>query len=110
MERQRQIKRTLAAPESIAVVRQLLADGAHSNRSALTAAKCEHFGFVDALGRAQIAGCFKGLRELEHAGHFALPPAGPEVAARASAGLRGAWTRPYPSRTMCPRRPARCKA
>lgn len=76
MERQHQIKRTLSAPESIEVIRRLLAEDAHSNRAALVQATCRQFGFVDARGRAQTAGCVKALRELEHAGHFALPAGG----------------------------------
>jgi len=31
------------------------------------------FGFLDAFGRAQTAGCVKALRKLERAGHFTLP-------------------------------------
>lgn len=77
MERQHQIKRTLAAPEAIDAVQRLLAGGVHASRSALVHATCSHFGFVDALGRAQTAGCVKALRELEQAGHFVLPAAGP---------------------------------
>ena len=77
MERQHQIKRTLAAPESIVAIRRLLVDDLHASRSALVRATCKHFGFVDARGRAQTAGCVKALRELEHAGHFVLPAAGP---------------------------------
>lgn len=77
MERQHQIKRTLAAPEAIDAVQRLLADGVHTSRSALVHATCSHFGFVDARGRAQTAGCVKALRELELAGHFTLPAAGP---------------------------------
>lgn len=73
MERQNQIKRTLSAPESIEVVRRLLAEGAHASRAALAHATCSHFGFVDARGRTQIASCVKALRELERVGHFALP-------------------------------------
>ena len=76
MERQHQIKRTLSAPESIEVIRRLLAEGTHGSRAALVQAACSQFGFVDARGRAQTAGCVKALRELEHAGHFALPTAG----------------------------------
>lgn len=53
------------------------ADGPHASRAALAHAVCEHFGFVDARGRAQLAGCVKALREPEHAGHFKLPVAGP---------------------------------
>ncbi len=77
MERQHQIKRTLAAPESIEVVRRLVAEGGHVARSTLVQATCMHFGFVDARGRAQSAGCAKALRELEQAGHIVLPAAGP---------------------------------
>jgi hypothetical protein len=86
MERQHQIKRTLAAPESIDAVRRLLAEGMHANRSALVHATCNHFGFVDARGRAQTAGCVKALRELEHAGHFVLPAAGPRGRRRGQLG------------------------
>lgn len=73
MEAQSQIKRTLSQSESIDVVRRLLAEGEHSTRSSLAKAACGHFGFVDACGRAQTAGCVKALRELERAGHFVLP-------------------------------------
>lgn len=73
MEEQNQIKRTLATPESIELIRRLLADGTHANRSSLAQATCDHFGFLDARGRAQTAGCVKALRELERTGHFTLP-------------------------------------
>lgn len=73
MERQHQIKRTLSTPESIAVIQRLLAGRVHASRSSIALATCEHFGFVDARGRAQTAGCVKALRELERGGHFALP-------------------------------------
>lgn len=86
MERQHQIKRTLATPESIEAIRRLLADGAHANRSALVHATCKHFGFVDVRGRAQTAGCVKALRELERAGHFVLPAAGPRGRRRGQLG------------------------
>ena len=77
MEAQNQIKRTLSQPQAIDVVRRLLTDGAHTTRSALAQAACDHFGFVDARGRAQTAGCVKALRELETVGHFALPTVAP---------------------------------
>jgi hypothetical protein len=86
MERQHQIKRPLEAPESIEAIRRLLAEGRHVSRSALVHAACERFSFVDARGRAQTAGCIKALRELEHAGHFVLPAAGPRGRRRAQAG------------------------
>ena len=46
MERQHQIKRTLATPESIEVIRRLLAEGMHVSRAALVHATCNHFGFA----------------------------------------------------------------
>src|ERR1700736_1801256 len=73
MEKQNQIKRTLAQQGSIEIVRRLLDDDVHANRSSLAQAVCQHFGFLDARLRAQTAGCVKALRELERAGHFVLP-------------------------------------
>ncbi len=77
MHAQNQIKRTLAQPESIEVVRSLLQDNACPNRTSLSNAVCQHFNFHDARGRAQVDGCTKALRELERAGHFILPAAKP---------------------------------
>lgn len=77
MEAQNQIKRALSEPQAIDLVRLLLAEGSHATRSSIAQAACEHFGFVDARGRAQTAGCVKALRELERAGHFALPAVAP---------------------------------
>ena len=76
MDKQHQIKRTLAQPGSIEAIRRVLADTVHQHRSALARAVCEQFGFLDARGRAQTGGCVKALRELERAGHFVLPAAG----------------------------------
>ena len=70
---QNQIKRTLSKPESIGYVRGLLESDALAHRSELAAQVCERFGFQDARGRAQLAGCLKALRELEGGGHFSLP-------------------------------------
>lgn len=50
-----------------------MADGSHASRSSLAQAACGRFGFFDARGHAQSAGCIKALRELERAGHFVLP-------------------------------------
>ncbi len=72
---QNQIKRTLSEPESIGYVRRLLENSALVHRSELAAQVCEHFGFHDARGRSQVAGCLKALRELEGGGHFSLPAA-----------------------------------
>jgi len=73
MEKQNQIKRVLAQPESIEAVRRLLESNAHQSRSALAGAVCRQFGFFDPRGGEQSSGCVKALRELERAGHFALP-------------------------------------
>jgi len=70
---QNQIKRTLSEPENISYVSELLESGAVAHRSGLAGQVCERFGFHDARGRAQLAGCLKALRELEGAGHFRLP-------------------------------------
>ena len=75
MEKQNDIKRTLAQRGAIEIVRRLLDDDEHANRSSLARAVCQHFGFLDARRRAQTAGCVKALRELERAGHFVLPVA-----------------------------------
>ena len=73
MHQQNQIKRTLAQPESLAVVHSELASNVHRNRASLSRALCQHFNFSDARGHHQIGGCNKALRELERAGHFVLP-------------------------------------
>ena len=73
MHQQNQIKRTLALPQSIEVVRTLLNAQSHKNRASLSKTVCQHFNFSDARGRLQIGGCVKALRELERVGHFVLP-------------------------------------
>jgi len=73
MHQQNQIKRTLSRPDSIEIVRGLLANNTYKNRSALANAVCQRFNFHNARGQPQTGGCVKGLRELERAGHFALP-------------------------------------
>ena len=92
MEKQNQIKRTLALPDSIAVIRALLDQKVHPHRSAFSEAICRHFEFFDARGRTQADGCVKALRELERAGHFVLP----------SSRLRGAVTAQSPRRLSEP--------
>ena len=73
MQQQNQIKRTLAQPESLDIVRSHLASNIHKNRASLSKALCQHFNFSDARAGLQIGGCNKALRELERAGHFILP-------------------------------------
>lgn len=79
MEKQHQIKRTLAQSDAIEAICSLLDSRADSTRSAFVGAVCGHFGFVDARGKAQTSGCIKALRELERGGHFVLPSARPRV-------------------------------
>jgi hypothetical protein len=88
MEQQHQIKRTLATPESIDVIQRLLAADAQASRTSLAKATCDHFGFLDARGRAQTAGCVKALRELERSGHFELPAPGPTGGSKAKTARR----------------------
>jgi len=85
MNTRNQVKRTLSAPTSIQYVRDLLGSEEIPHRSELAARVCERFGFQDARGQAQRGGCLKALRELEAAGHFALP------AARTNPGRRCPW-------------------
>ena len=75
MDTQNQVKRTLSAPTSVAYVHGLLESNGGLYRSELADVVCEHFGFYDARGREQRAGCLKALRELEASGHFVLPAA-----------------------------------
>ncbi len=75
MDTQNQIKRVLSEPAGIHCVCRLLEHKEIAHRSALAALVCEQFGFYDARGRPQRAGCLKALRELEAAGHFTLPAA-----------------------------------
>ena len=82
MNTQNLIKRTLAEPESITVIRQTLEDDDLS-RSAIAQRVCERLGLFNARGNPQCAGCLKALRELERAGR---------------AGCRIAWLRRYSAR------------
>ena len=75
MDTQNQIKRTLSELTSIEYVCGLLESSEILHRSKLAELVCEQFGFYDARGWQQRAGCLKALRELEAAGHFVLPAA-----------------------------------
>jgi hypothetical protein len=75
MDAQKQVKRTLSTPTSVAYVQGLLESNESLCRSELADVVCGHFGFYDERGRGQRAGCLKALRELEAAGHFVLPAA-----------------------------------
>ncbi|MGH8191427.1 MAG: Druantia anti-phage system protein DruA, partial [Rhodanobacteraceae bacterium] len=73
MQQQSQIKRTLSQPGNLAQVRALLADAPQAHRTALADGVCAEFGFRDACGRAQRAGCLKALRALAQRGELTLP-------------------------------------
>ena len=73
MEHQNQILQTLRAPESQARLEQIVAQEALNNRAAVGRRVCAEFGFVDARGSAQLAGCLKALNTLHKAGRIALP-------------------------------------
>src|SRR5580704_100433 len=75
MDSQSQIKRTLSTPVAISYVAGLLDSGEFIHRSELADFVYEQCGFQDTRGQAQRDGCLKALRELESAGHFALPAA-----------------------------------
>jgi hypothetical protein len=75
MNIQNQIKRTLSQPDAIKYVSGLLKVKQFDSRKELADFLCERFKFHDARNEAQRGGCIKALRELEEAGHFALPVA-----------------------------------
>ena len=81
MNTQNQINRTLSEPTSIEYVRGLLENKEVDDRSELAALICQQAGFYDVVGQEQRSGCLKALRELEAAGHFALPPPPPVLGA-----------------------------
>ncbi|MDZ7761908.1 MAG: IS4 family transposase [Desulfovermiculus sp.] len=73
MHTQNQIKRILAQPEHIEYVSRLITRNKYPNSKELAKAICRDLGFFDIRGLEQHGGCLKALRELEAAGHFALP-------------------------------------
>ncbi|AGA33337.1 putative transposase [Thioalkalivibrio nitratireducens DSM 14787] len=75
MWEQSQIKRTLSAPANLARVQALIREAPELHRTALADQICTTWGFFDARGRPQRAGCLKALRALERAGRITLPPA-----------------------------------
>lgn len=75
MNLQNQIKRTLSEPGAIEYVARLLKVKRFVHRTSLADFLCERFGFYDTRNCLQRDGCLKALRELETAGHYALPVA-----------------------------------
>jgi hypothetical protein len=75
MNTQNQIKRTLLESTGLEYISNLLKGKEIAHRTDLAKRTCKQFGFYDARGQTQIAGCLKALRELESAGYFTLPVA-----------------------------------
>ncbi len=73
MEAQHQILRTLRASESALLATLGALSG--KSRTAVSGIVCEKFGFYDARGRPQRAGCMKALRTLEAESRISLPAA-----------------------------------
>ena len=75
MQAQSQIKRRLSEPASINRVHALMREAPEAHRTSLADRVCAEFGFFNARGGGQRAGCLKALRQLERAGHIELPAA-----------------------------------
>ena len=77
---QSQISRTLRGAAARSRIEGILSRERFGSRRALGRRVCEEFGFVDALGRPQVAGCLKALAGLaRRSPELVLPPprAGP---------------------------------
>ncbi len=70
---QSQIHSRLSSERGVARVQALLSSTRFETRTAAGRAVCELFGFRDARGELQQAGCLKALRRLERSGVFTLP-------------------------------------
>lgn len=66
------IREALCAPGVRAILAQLAAES--QSRTALATEVCERFGFHDPVGKPRTFSCLKVLRDLDEAGHLALPP------------------------------------
>ena len=96
MESQSQIKRCLSEASAIAQVCGILHQDEVTHRTDLARRLCSHYGFFNAQGQAQIAGCLKALGELSNAGHFTLPAARSRPAAHPPRRLATAVPLPAP--------------
>ena len=92
---QSQILQTLHAPESQARLADIVAQEALDTRVAVGRRVCAEFGFVDARGTVQLAGCLKALTDWRRWGGLCCraPGAGVRshapVSRRAGGGRRG---------------------
>ena len=73
MYQQHCIRETLTSEAGAARVAALMAAESFPSRTAAGRRVCEAFGFRDARGGLQQAGCVKALRVLEAAGRIRLP-------------------------------------
>ncbi len=73
MHEQSQIASTLSSADGMTRLKDLLAEPGGASRTELGRRVCQRFGFLDALGRPQLAGCMKALRALQARGRLQLP-------------------------------------
>ena len=87
-------KRTLSEPAGLTHVQALMRDAPEAHRIGIADQVCAAFGFVDARGRLQRAGCLKALRSLERAGRLTLPAARTQPGRRVERRLGAAVAAP----------------
>ncbi len=73
MKTQNQIRSTLAQPDAIERVKDIIRSSGDINRTELADQICNLFGFFNPQGEKQHSGCMKALRGLEKEGWFVLP-------------------------------------
>jgi len=73
MKTQNQIKSTLAQPDAIECVINILNSSDEINRTELADQVCNQFGFFNPLGKKQHSGCMKALQALDKEGRIVLP-------------------------------------
>jgi len=73
MDTGNQIKSNISRPEEIDFINTLLKREEVQTRTEVALKVCEEYGFKDPVGRNQLSGCLKALRELEAKGLINLP-------------------------------------
>ncbi len=73
MHEQNQIAATLTSAGGTTRLKELLAQVGSASRTEFGRRVCQLFGFHDARGHPQLAGCMKALRALDADGHIQLP-------------------------------------
>ena len=82
MHAQSQIASTLSSAAGMTRLKDLLAQPGGASRTELGRRVCQLFGFLDALGRPQLAGCMKALRALQARGRCPRRPPCPRGSIR----------------------------